>query len=246
VVAPHPDDAELACAGLVQQAERASVCVLTAGDGFGRAAVAWTGHDPPRPGDYLALGRQRIREARVAASVLGVAPGDVAVLGFPDRVLHAVLSSSAPVTSPSTGASSVPYREADAFGCPHTREALLELLAAAVRGAGPDLVAAPWHGDGNPDHRAAAVAVAAVWGGPRWEYVVHAEGGLYPFPPGLLWRRRLSGDGMPGPRVEVDLGPEQEERKLRAILAHRSQVEVLRPWMEAFVARNEVFRVADA
>jgi LmbE family N-acetylglucosaminyl deacetylase len=242
VLAPHPDDEALACAGLIRRADEATVCYVTAGDGYPRAAAAWTGREAPGADDYLALGRQRISEAGAAAATLGAR---AVFLGFPDHVLSAVVRSSEPVRSPFTGADHVPYAEAVAPRAPYTGPALRSLLRRVAVDSGADLVASPWPGDENETHHAVGVAAAeALAGYARWEYVVHADHGLYPFPPVYDPDRVLRGDGMPGPRTEVWLAGGDRRTKLAAIRAYRSQLRVLGGWLLAFVARNEVFRVA--
>lgn len=80
VFAPHPDDETLACGGTVIKKSRAgasvSLVVMTDGRGSHRALM-----------DEDRLGEVRAREAEAAAARLGIAPGRVHLLGFPDRGL---------------------------------------------------------------------------------------------------------------------------------------------------------------
>jgi len=73
-VAPHPDDETLGTGGLIQRVlargGTARVVLVTAGDGYVEAVVHETGHPRPRPGEYVAYGERRLREARLALRVL--------------------------------------------------------------------------------------------------------------------------------------------------------------------------------
>ena len=88
VVAPHPDDESLCCAGLLQQALEhgagIGVVWITAGDGFELDAMLvehtlWPGGLAMRR-----LGAQRLDEARAAADALGVPHASQYQLGYPD------------------------------------------------------------------------------------------------------------------------------------------------------------------
>src|SRR5579863_8424317 len=67
IVAPHPDDESLCCAGLIQQALAAGAQVgvvwVTAGDGFELDALLVEHTLSPDSAAMQRLGRQRLREA---------------------------------------------------------------------------------------------------------------------------------------------------------------------------------------
>ena len=239
VVAPHPDDEALACAGLVMATSEAHVVYVTSGDGFRRCAdFLLGGHDAAR---MLALGRIRMDEAAECCRALGVRSWSF--LGFPDGFIGAVLRTPVGCTarSPHTGADRVPYAGTLQPDAPYSAQALTALLRLAVARAAPDLLAVPVETDHHPDHRAVAVALAGVAPGVRrWTYLVHHD--TYPGY-GLRWNRALRppAAALPGERRYLPLGPGGQERKLAAIALHGSQVAVLGRWMEAFVGREEPF-----
>ncbi len=88
VVAPHPDDETLGAGGLTQRVlERGGsvlVVLVTAGDGYVEAVVHETGRPRPRPSQYVAYGKRRLRESRTALRVLGGGRVRLEFLGFPD------------------------------------------------------------------------------------------------------------------------------------------------------------------
>ncbi len=79
VVAPHPDDETIGCAGAIlalrRTGARVEVLVVTDGAASHRLSVS---HPPAR------LARVRSRETRAACAVLGVRAGQITMLGAPD------------------------------------------------------------------------------------------------------------------------------------------------------------------
>ena len=256
VVAPHPDDESLCCAGLIQR-------VLHAG---GQASVVWvTSGDAERLGLLLdarslwadtatarRLGRTRMQEARAATALLGVPPDRQLFLGYPDGGLAALLQEhrARAYTSPATGAAAVPYPDALFPGHPYTAESLERDFSAALERLRPTLVLAPSPLDEHPDHRAAgrlAMAASARSGG-RWPvryWIVHGGEG-WPSPRGLLAGVPLTpppaGDGLVPAAFALE--PAEEDRKLLALRAHATQMRAMAPFLESFVRTTELFFAA--
>lgn len=136
VLAAHPDDESLGCAGsLADLTDRgATVEVLFATDGEGTRGS-------PRPSSEV--GAARREEARRAVALLG---GNATFAGLPDGGLGGAAAE------------------------------LGRAIADAVGRARPEIVFAPWPGDGHADHRAVAEALAEVrlpagcevWGYETW------------------------------------------------------------------------------
>src|ERR1700693_2615725 len=86
VIAPHPDDESLCCAGLIRQALNAGASVgivwVTAGDGFELDALVVERTLSPGSAAMQRLGKQRLREAHPAAAALGVPPTAQHVLRY--------------------------------------------------------------------------------------------------------------------------------------------------------------------
>ena len=252
VIAPHPDDESLCCAGLLQAAIAQGAAVgivwITAGDGFELDALV-VGHTiSPGSGTMQRLGKQRLREAHAAADELGVPRTSQYVLGYPDRGLEELLGPYHDRTYRSryTASTTVRYAEAvspDAIYNGADLERDFGQVLAAFR---PTLVLAPAAQDLHPDHRAAGELARRVLGrqgelGELRYWIVHARS--WPRPLGLHQELPLA---PPDSVAELEwqslsLNPQERARKLAAINDHRSQMAVMALRMQAFVRSNEIF-----
>lgn len=253
VVAPHPDDETLCCAGVIQRVARAG----------GRVSVVWiTSGDAERMGLLLnekvlfasaararQFGARRMAEARAAAALLGVPPGGQLFLGYPDgRVLELLGGNPATLRrSGATGATSVPYADALFPAHPYSGESLERDFAAVLERVRPTLILAPSPQDSHPDHRAAGLlTVAATRRGVTTAqvryWIVHGGAG-WPSPRELLMGVPL----IPAPLsrglepAAFLLEPGEEDVELRALEAYRTQMTLMAPFLLAFVRTNELF-----
>jgi LmbE family N-acetylglucosaminyl deacetylase len=256
VVAPHPDDESLCCAGLIQQALAAGAAVgiawVTAGDGFELDALVVEHTLRPGGAQMQRLGTQRLHEAQAAATVLGVPTGAQFILGYPDRGIEALLGPNyqQAYRSAYTGNSQVIYPGAISLGAAYTGVNLERDLERVLEDFRPTLVFAAAPQDLHPDHRASGALVRRLLErrgqlGELRYWIVHANEwprpyGLHPdlplLPPlaaeSLAWR-------------SLELSDSERQRKLAAIDTHASQVEVMGPLMKAFVRANELFAPAE-
>lgn len=256
VVAPHPDDESLCCAGTIQLARAAGAQVyivwLTSGDAFEFDAALTERTLRPGGEGLRRLGVRRVGEARAAAHVLGV-PGDHLVfLDYPDAGLQRLFLDyyERPYRSPTTGLSAVAYEGALSPGAAFTGEHFMRDVRSVFDAVGPTVVLAPSPEDRHPDHRTAGDAVLRIFGAfeaagvtpPRAEWWIVHGAVEWPLPKGLRPRLPLypppRGRGLPWQRV--DLTPEEVGVKREAVRAHRSQMEVEARFMDAFVRRNEL------
>lgn len=258
VVAPHPDDEVLGAAGLIRAVTESGgvvrIVLVTAGDGYRRAAARLAGRRPA-PEDYLELGRRRYLESVRAAGILGAGERDVICLGYPDGGLAELERTlSIPETHGAlrarTGAVAVPYGFAWRPGAPYLARDLLEDLATVMSDFAPTAIVAPDPRETNADHRAAATFAALAAGlsgstGLALTFLVHY--GHYPMPWAYLPDARMS-----PPRAlrrargtwrSFELDPAHRDSKLEAIGAFTTQNAVpdLGYYMRAFVRRNELF-----
>jgi LmbE family N-acetylglucosaminyl deacetylase len=252
VIAPHPDDETLGCAGSIFQALAAGATVdvvwLTSGDAFEREEEVLARTTHPTAEEMLGLGRRRMVEARAAAVRLGLAPEQMHFLGYPDGgLLHLYVDHfHQPYTSPHTGVSSVPYTGVATPGAPYTGLQLEQDLQGLLDRLHPDVVLVPAPQDHHKDHRAAAYFMQRCIGQrprpPRLEYYIVHGGVEWPLPKGLHTTLPLA----PAPRARrlrwalVPLTKQQELAKLRALREYRTQLTLMGEYLLAFVRRNEL------
>jgi LmbE family N-acetylglucosaminyl deacetylase len=252
VIAPHPDDETLCCAGLIQRVVRAggqvSVVWITSGDASELDMLVLE-HRLFAPAKARDLGARRMREARAAATLLGVPAARQLFLGFPDRGVLRILNLDRQrvYSSGFTDANAVPYPDALFPGHPYTRENLERDFAQVLARIAPTLILAPTPRDEHPDHRAAGLlaiaAVARLAGSAQLRFWIVHGGEGWPNPRGLE-------PGLPltaAPRIRgvtpavFALEPAEEDRKLAALRAYDTQMQTLRPFLLAFVRSTELF-----
>jgi LmbE family N-acetylglucosaminyl deacetylase len=256
VIAPHPDDETLCCGGYLQQAVAAGASVgvvwMTAGDSFEFDAIVTERTLRPKGAGLEKLGVLRMAEAHAAADRLGVPRAQQYLLGFPDRDLRILLRESAtvPLRSRYTGVSAVPYAEALHPGSAYTGAALRGNLQEVIERFAPTIVLASAPQDRHPDHSASgALAVELVRAGAArvsiYYWIVHG-GHEWPAPRGLHRDRSL----LP-PRIARDLAWEraplsdaQVAGKLAALGEHRTQLRVMRRFLDAFIRSDEIYAPA--
>lgn len=273
VVAPHPDDETIGAGGLMQRVlERggtAEVVLVTAGDGYPDGVRAALGGGQPGASDFVAYGERRIGEAKAALAALAPEGARLTVLGFPDGALAPLRAahwpSTAPLRSPTTGATDPPY---DALvtdhAAPYAGEVLRRELAAAIAAVRPTLIALPDPLDVHTDHASTglfALDAIADWRSgagaapaalPRvLAYLVHWPD----WPPG--WDANgidqdderapltLPEDlpARPGARVLLELDEAEVAGKRAALARHATQQQQMPVYLAAFVRRSEPFTV---
>src|SRR5256884_2727618 len=149
VVAPHPDDETLCCAGVIQRVVRAggraSVVWITSGDASELDLLLIERSLFVKPEKARALAATRMREAREASARLGVPEAGQLFLGYPDRGVLRLLTDhrATPYTSGATGAAAVPYPAALFPGHPYTGESLQPAFAPVLERVQPTLILAP-------------------------------------------------------------------------------------------------------
>jgi hypothetical protein len=134
VIAPHPDDETLCCAGVMQRVLSAgghvSVLWLTSGDGSELGSLLIEKSLFANPEKMRSYGAQRMQEARQATAILGVPAAGQLFLGYPDGGMLRLLTQNqaAAYTSRFTGAAAVPYADAMFPGHAYTGARLRRIL----------------------------------------------------------------------------------------------------------------------
>jgi LmbE family N-acetylglucosaminyl deacetylase len=254
VVSPHPDDATLGAAGLIQRVISRGglvrVVQLTGGDGFSTGVMAIRPGVPPSPVEYRWYGSVREREAIRAMRRLGVSRAQVRLLGFPDDGLCSLTSAyrtGAAFESPYTRRASPPNSEQIIRGTMYRGDDLIRELTEVVEQFKPTLVVLPHSGDQHPDHCATHLLVhqavdGAVARGVRpprlLHYLVH-----YP-----EWPARDAGAAPPGGALasgwiwkSLRLTAGEQAMKRSALGSFHSQTLVMPEFLNSFVRSDEFF-----
>jgi LmbE family N-acetylglucosaminyl deacetylase len=196
IIAPHSDDEAIGGSALMLRAlakkQRVAIVVVTAGDGFPKAAAA-AARKPIaelKPADFDALAELRQRHTLQAMTSLGVATADVLFLGYPDGGLRTIFDAAAdapPYKQPHTTRTatygivrpdyhSTKHKQA----APYTKASVVADLAEIIRSRAPKAIFTTLDVDTHPDHRATSLfvreAVRAVgYKGPVRGYAVHGK-----------------------------------------------------------------------
>ena len=252
VIAPHPDDETLCCAGLLQRAHSrgaaTAIAWITAGDGFALDAMLVEHSLWPTNADLRLLGAQRLSEAAAAATELGVARAQQYFLDYPDRGVTALLGDyyQRVYRSASTGLDAVAYPGAFSPGASYTGGNLERDLARVLDQFQPTLVLVAAPQDRHPDHNASGALARRLLAQrgqlDRLRYwIVHAP--HWPRPRGYQPQLALQ----PPPAAaalhwqSLPLSDEERAHKLAALREQRSQIKVMESFLLSFVRANELF-----
>jgi LmbE family N-acetylglucosaminyl deacetylase len=252
VVAPHPDDESLCCAGILQRARAngavTAVVWITSGDGFTFDAMLVEHTLWPRAAHLRQLGAQRMAEASAAAAELGVPATQQYFLGYPDRGVTALMSDNyqRPYRSTHTGSSAVLYPQALSPYAAYTGSNLERDLARVIDQFAPTLVLAAAPQDRHPDHNASGALARRLLQRrgqlDRLRYwIVHAP--HWPQPRGYQPQLPLSPPAVAATLhwESLPLNADERAHKLAALDDHRSQMQLMGSFMQAFVRANELF-----
>jgi N-acetyl-1-D-myo-inositol-2-amino-2-deoxy-alpha-D-glucopyranoside deacetylase len=257
VVSPHPDDAVLAAAGLIQRVASSGGAVhivqMTSGDAFSKGLMAERrAPAAPTADDYRRYGAERERETVASLRALGVRRSNVTFLGFPDDGLCLLASQYEArdgYESPYTKRRSPPYAEQVIRGVTYRGEDVRRELQRVVAAFAPTLVLAPDPRDEHPDHCATHMFVKEALdsiapGAPRpavLHYLIHYG----------AWPAMGTTDGTLGPPPSFPaadgvwrtlvLTPKEAARKKAALAAYKSQLLVIGDLVAGFTRREEVF-----
>ncbi len=258
LVSPHLDDETLGAGGLLAHLSAlrvpTRVVFLTNGDGSGSTIIALNLRHGRRF-SFVESALLRQREALSALGRLGIAPAQVAFLGYPDGDLQTLWdqwNSTRPIRSRFTRLSRVPYADAPGSGCGFRGQNLLRDLEAQLELFRPTRVLSTHGADAHPDHwsadaftRLALQVLAERRPKPRPVehdgFVIHH--GLFPLPHGWHPSARL---GVPwallsaGTRWrDFNLSDAERQAKGRALEEYASQLVWTPNFLRAFVRRNE-------
>jgi LmbE family N-acetylglucosaminyl deacetylase len=259
ILAPHPDDEAIACAGIIQKALAAGAQVrivfLTNGDHNEVAFIVYEKRLTIRQGEFIHLGKVRRQESIDAMKFLGVPEKDLVFLGYPDygtfEIFCKYWQTDKPFRDRLTRISSVPYPENPSYGAKYYGENILSDLTKQIRDYQPDKIFVSHPADVNGDHKTLylflQVALSDLEGKitpPKvYPYLVHCVG--WPKPRHYHPELELN---PPDKFVDTqlywlrsDLSPEELVKKYRSIFFYKSQTNSSAFYLLAFARKNELF-----
>jgi LmbE family N-acetylglucosaminyl deacetylase len=259
ILAPHPDDETIGCAGIIQEAVKKNANVkivyLTNGDHNQIAFIVYEKRIPIRTGEFIHLGEVRRREAVKAMELLGVDKKNLVFLGYPDfgtfTIFRKVWKDAKPYRSILTRISRVPYKENFSFGAPYKGENILADLKKILKEYKPNKIFVSHPADTNVDHKAFYLFLQVALQDLKKEipqpkiypYLIHCAG--WPLPRhyhpelGLTPPKKFSGSQIEWKKFK--LSPERIEKKHRAVLCYKSQTSSSAFYLLSFVRKNELF-----
>jgi len=261
ILAPHPDDESIGCAGVIQEAVRAGadthVLCLTNGDNNEFAFIVYEKRIPILPVELVHLGQIRRSESIKAMKNLGLEEYNLIYLGYPDfgifQIFKDFWQSKRPYKSLLTRSTSVPYKEDPTFGSPYTGESILRDLGNVLLRYKPNKIFVSHPADANHDHKGlylfleiALADTASQLPRPKvYPYLVHWRG--WPLPRHyhpelpLLPPEGFSPDCSEIRWLKYKLPTQYLENKHRAVLTYRSQTQSSAFYLLSFCRKNELF-----
>ena len=269
VLAPHPDDETIGCAGVMIHALKSGaevkVVYLTNGDNnifsilfyypllFPLRLFTMTEFD------FLNLGRQRQEEAIKAMAILGVKKENLVFLGYPDHGTDQMFvynwGRNKPYRSMFGKQTRVPYRESESYKKEFKGNNVLGDLKKIVLDYKPTRIFVSHPADFNGDHWALYLYLQIVLADLSDEmpepqvfpYLVHLP--RWPLPQHYHPELRMEppaqhffDDLTPSVKwKQVRLSPEEIEKKHAAMLAYNSQTRISAFYLLSFVRQNELF-----
>jgi len=259
ILAPHPDDEAIGCAGIIQQAllvgAQVEVVYLTNGDHNQVAFIVYEKRLTLKKGEFIHMGKVRRAEAIKAMKLLGLNEDNLIFLGYPDFGTFTIFSrywqTKKPFGSLLTRISSVPYKENLSYGAPYVGESILNDLKKVLLDYKPNKIFVSHPADVNVDHKSFYLFLQVALRDLNKEiphpkvypYLIHCVG--WPIP--RHYHPKLS---LEPPRqfqdaqinwLEFSLTPEQLNKKYRAILCYKSQTQSSAFYLLSFARRNELF-----
>ncbi len=257
ILAPHPDDEVLGCAGIIHKAAKMNVPLkivfLTYGDNNQWSFLVYRKHPVLMPKAVQAMGQVRQKEAIAANQILGISQDQLIFLGYPDfktlSIWYSHWNANPPAKSMLTNAREVPYENAFHPGAPYKGEEILEDLKTIMRDFKPTKIFVSHPSDHNCDHKSLYLFTrVALWDlhgeitASLHPYLIHYKN--WPLPRGFHPEEKLS----PPPFLENQvawktntLNSDEIAIKHLAIQKHHSQYISSPGYLLTFIRSPELF-----
>ncbi|EIV99644.1 PIG-L deacetylase family protein [Thermoanaerobacter siderophilus] len=256
IIVPHPDDETLGMAGIIQRAVELKrpikVVIVTSGESYKKAAMSFCGKTNPTPQDFYRFGLARQQESIVAMRVLGLPRQDLIFLGFADGSIRFLWSqywdNGRPRVSGGIHVAYAPYDTVYKPGIPYTGQNLVNELTEIIKDFKPTDIYYPLADDMHPDHWAVSnfvrYTITAVNINVR-EHMFLVHHPQWPVP----WMAEKNRPMLPPVDMKdsntewqsFDLTPKEIDLKQVAIKQYRTQIDVMEPFLMAFVRKTELF-----
>ncbi|MCX5714361.1 MAG: PIG-L family deacetylase [Candidatus Omnitrophica bacterium] len=259
ILAPHPDDEAIACAGVIQQAlasgAKVRIAYLTNGDHNQIAFIVYEKRITMRKGEFIYMGEVRRKEAIKAMLLLGLQESDLVFLGYPDfgtfTIFNRYWQAKRPFSSLLTRISAVPYKENLSYQAPYVGESMLKDMEKVLSDFRPNKIFVSHPADANADHRTlylflqiALQDLKQELAAPKiYPYLIHCLGWPSPrnYHPELALRPPEKFQNNHINWSELLLSPDQLEKKRQAIVCYKSQTETSGFYLLSFARENELF-----
>jgi LmbE family N-acetylglucosaminyl deacetylase len=259
ILAPHPDDEAIACAGVIQEAlskgAKVKVAFLTNGEHNEFAFIVYEKRITLKKNEFILLGEVRRQESIKAMELLGLKAEDLVFLGYPDfgtfNIFIKHWETDKPFRSLLTRISEVPYKDGLSYQASYVGENVIKDLTAVILDYRPDKIFVSHPADVNVDHKTYYLFLQVVLADLKdkisppkvYPYLVHRVGWPLPrhyhpklalIPPGDLQDSQIRW-------LKFDLSQEQLDKKHEAILCYKSQTESSAFYLLSFGRTNELF-----
>jgi LmbE family N-acetylglucosaminyl deacetylase len=257
ILAPHPDDEIIACAGIIQRAKSmqlpVQVVYLTYGDNNEWAFLVSRKHLVVMPQAVRNMGLLRHNEGVAACKSLGLNSSDLFFLGYPDfatmGIWHKRWDNRPPIKSMLTRASSVPYSNAFRPGAPYKGEEIVKDLQTCIKNFRPTKIFVSHPGDHSGDHMALYLfSQIAIWNLEKelrpqvYPYIVHFVD--WPKPQGFRPHDTLTPPALFKNQISWQsfiLTPQETQKKLDALKLYNGQFISSANYLMSFIKSNELF-----
>ena len=259
ILAPHPDDEAIACAGVIQQALKSGskirIVYLTNGDHNELSFIVYEKRITIRQGEFVHMGKVRQQEAIDAMKFLGLSEDNLVFLGYPDYGTFNIFSQywqdNKPFRDRLTRISSVPYKDNPSYGTLYCGESIINDLKKQILDYKPNRIFVSHPADVNVDHKSlylflqvalsdleAQVPVPKIY-----PYLVHCVGWPEPryyhpelelYPPNKFMDSQIK-----WMRAELSFG--ELDKKYQAILFYKSQTQSSAFYLFSFAREDELF-----
>jgi len=257
ILAPHPDDEVLACAGVIQRAVKmgiqTKIVFFTYGDNNEWSFFLYRKHPVISSKSVQKMGLIRYKEAISSCETLGVKPEDVIFLGYPDFKTFSIWLShwaeEPPLKSMLTKTTYVPYENAFRPKALYKGEEIIYDLSKIIQQFQPTKIFLPSPVDYNSDHQSLYLFTEVCLLDLKekinpnlYYYLVHYK--RWPIP--IAFDRKLP--LLPPEELKnsilwktFPLTPEEVNKKLFALKKHATQYKTNPKFFKSFIRKNELF-----